>query len=222
MRCEKWEDSDARRISLFCFLACSLSAQHAIKNLAPNGDGSALYFSSAFRQKQSEQYAHDKIFVWQEGLGVRLFEQRPVSVHLRPDAALQQSSTAYNLVAASISSDATTVAITGRYYCQGTSLCSHTFGGYEGEVRRSGAPALTLKGTAAGSPNGRFALFGWAGEFPFPPAPVTLVDLTSGRRTSVLTHSRPPYRHAVANDGTILLSQPGTLCAAGPPVKSGL
>jgi hypothetical protein len=43
---------------------------------ATNRDGSVLYFSSSLRQKGTTQYCHSKMFVWEQGKGVRLFEQR--------------------------------------------------------------------------------------------------------------------------------------------------
>jgi len=100
------------KLGLLTFaLAIGLLAQPvAFTNLAPSGDGSALYFSSQMRMKDSDQYPRQfKIFLWDETNGVRLYKQvKPEIRHAGGPYFFP--SNAYNLEWASISSDHRVVA----------------------------------------------------------------------------------------------------------------
>src|SRR6266849_4081571 len=148
-----------RLLSVAVLFAIPLHAQPPFQNLAPNGDGTALYFSSSLRLKGTDQYAHPKIFVWETGRGVRLYAQRPPTIQFVFPTSLV-SSTPYNLLGASVSSDGNTVAITSISDCTWGTPCATFLSRYSVELRRAGVEASTYAGTASLSANGRFLLLG--------------------------------------------------------------
>jgi hypothetical protein len=99
------------RIRRYCLAL--LTAQAAFGSVySTNRDGSVLYFSSSFRLKDTQQYFHPKIFVWEEGKGLRLYEQRPAEVPT-PTAAIPCPDTGfYSMDSVDISADGSVV-VTG-------------------------------------------------------------------------------------------------------------
>src|ERR1700730_17236759 len=87
--------------------------------LGTNRDGSVLYFSSPLRMKGTDQYLHPKIFSWDSVNGIRLFEQRVPDVPFpTPPPGFARAGTHYfSLVAPDVSSDGSTVAVTGIRFC---------------------------------------------------------------------------------------------------------
>lgn len=199
--------SSVRAFTLAVFVAVNLYAQPAFQNLAPNGDGTALYFSSSLRLKDTDQYPHPKIFVWEAGRGVRLYAQKPPTISLVFGTALS-SSTPYNLLGASVSSDGNTIAIISISDCTWGTPCTTSVARYSAELRRPGAGASTYAGTASLSPNGRFLLVGSPLVYPFQPQQSTLMDLITGRMADIVTWPLP-YRHGVSDDGTFIVSRRG-------------
>ena len=89
---------------LLVLVACAADAS---QYYATNKDGSVLYFSSSLRLKGTTQYFRPKIFVWEQGKGVRLYEQRA------SDLPAQY----YRLERVDASSDNSTVAVLGERVC---------------------------------------------------------------------------------------------------------
>src|SRR4051812_37607437 len=96
----------------FLLIALPLLGQ-GFGRLATNWDGSVLYFSSSARIKGTDQYFHPKIFVWDKAVGVRLFEQRPSDVSIPAPFPGGVGTQFFELLAPDVSSDGSTVALTG-------------------------------------------------------------------------------------------------------------
>lgn len=191
------------------WMSTAVWGQSPFQNLAPNGDGSVLYFSSALRLTGTDQYAHEKIFVWEQGGGVRLYAQRPPTIEFLLLGASYSSPTQYRLLAAALSSDGDTVALTGVSDCNFGSRCALSVKRYEVEVSRGGHHIGTFDGTGSLSPNGGYLLLGSSPMFPLAAPPLDLVDLRSGGKRQVNTNVRPPFRHGVADDGSTVASRDG-------------
>jgi uncharacterized protein (TIGR03437 family) len=185
-------------------LAAAMWAQPAFQNLAPIGDGSAVYFSSSLRMKGTAQYpSQPKIFVWNEKGGVQLYEQKPPTIGPLSVEGWE-SSTAYNLLAPSISSDGRTIAITGLSDCTDAEICAVDLNRYQAEIRVAGGAPLVMDGPPSVSPNGRFVGLGSPILAPFGDPELTVLDLSTGQQKQVGTGLGFARRHGVANDGTAL------------------
>src|SRR5262249_54961457 len=146
-----------------CLARCALAlvslqsrtafAQPAFRNLAPNADGSALWFSCPLRLKGTDQFAHPKIFVWEKATGVRLYEQKPPSITGVSPGPTWQSLTAYNLIAPLVSSDTQTIAITGLADCNIGLPCVDSVEKYQTEFHLPNGQSLAIRGPASLSPN---------------------------------------------------------------------
>jgi hypothetical protein len=169
------------RILAGFILAVAAWAQPAFQNLAPTGDGTAVYFSSSLRMKGTGQYpSQPKIFIWTEKGGVQLYEQKPPTIgSLAGDG--WESSTAYNLVAPSVSSDGRTIAITGLSDCSDGEICAVDLNRYQAEIRVAGGAPLVLDGPPSVSPNGRFVALGSPILAPFGDPQLTLLDIWPGK-----------------------------------------
>lgn len=183
-------------------------AQPAFQNLAPTGDGSTVYFSSLLRMKGTTQYPDQpKIFVWTEKAGVQLYEQKPPTISSFIFG--WQSTTAYNLIAPSVSSDGRTVAITGLADCNWGTPCTTDVKVYQSEIRVAGGAPLVMDGPASVSPNGTFAGLGSPIMAPSGPQAVTTVlDLANGQQQHPAGLAPFPRRHGVANNGTVIEETP--------------
>ncbi len=176
---------------------------------ATNRDGSVLYFSSSLRMKGAAQHFYPKIFVWEAGKGVRLYEQRPSDVPAEASALAGWAGSQYfSLVGVDVSSDSSTLAVIGVRSC--TAAGCGEIETYETSVYASGRSAITLPGAAILSRNGRYALLSSSisnNANPLYPVSVPVVDLRTGQRTSYSAWRLGflPTRR-VADDGTLLLS----------------
>jgi uncharacterized protein (TIGR03437 family) len=109
------------------------------------------------------------------------------------------------MIAASVSSDGQTVAITILSDCTFGTPCATSVDRYLTEVRRPGTPMASYPGTGSLSPNGRFLLLGSPVLSPFRPGPLMLIDLTTGETRRVPTWNRPAYRHSITNEGAVVI-----------------
>lgn len=206
-------------------------AQPLFQSLSPNSDGSLLYFSSALRMKGTEQFPHPKVFVWREGRGVQLYAQE-ASTASYYGLGMYLSSTAYNLVAVSASSDGGAVALTGLTDCAITgSRCNSGLERYGLQVRQPSAEPTRRLGRGFLSPNGRFLVAGAAVVSSIAPWSVSVVNLSTGQEEQLKSLYWPrSFQHALADDGSLLVSRDGSLALRSgrtgqeqplPPVGSG-
>ncbi len=186
-------------------------AQPAFQNLAPTGDGSVVYFSSSLRMKGTSQYpSQPKIFLWSEKGGVQLYEQQPPTI-INEGGEGWSSTTAYNLVAPSVSSDGRTIAITGLSDCTYGTPCAIDMNRYQAEIRVAGGAPLVMSGVPSVSPNGGFVALGSPIVLAFQPGEtqeLTVLDLSTGQQQHLTDGSNFPRLHGVANDGTVVLYNP--------------
>ena len=179
-------------------LVCALAAAIAVRAAQPyatNQDGSVLHFSSSLRLKGTAQYFHPKIFVWEQGSGVRLYEQR---ANDEPAIALFQGfvgSQYFQLQAVNSSSDGGTVALLGERVC--TAVGCGDMERYQTTIYSGAGAPMILPGSPVISRNGRYVLLSSSvtGDSTAP-----LVDLSTGLRT---TYYAWPYAASIANDGTV-------------------
>ncbi|HYL76141.1 MAG TPA: hypothetical protein VEU96_18170 [Bryobacteraceae bacterium] len=187
-----------------CFTTVLLAQQQAFQNLAPNSDGSAVYFSSPLRMKGTDQYpSQPKIFIWDSLKGVALFEQQPPTIIGTPP--FLRSATAYNRIAPSIGSAGHTVAITGISDCNFSSVCGFSVERLEAEIRVDGGDPLVMKGAPSVSANGRFVALSSPVVHPFGLTTLTVLDLATGQQQHPASFNSFPRRHGVANDGSVIV-----------------
>ena len=178
------------------------------RQLATNLDGSILYFSSPLRIKGTDQYLHPKIFSWDPMNGVRLYQERlsDVPFPLPPQFSGTQF---FSLVAPDVSSDGSTVAVTGIRFCNVSDICVTELEEYQSTIYKSGQSPVTASGSASLSRNGRFALLRSSLNFVPPPFQMQLLDLQTGQKIQYQGTWLPPGpRHQVANDGTVVVQGP--------------
>lgn len=196
------------RVLSGCLFAIAMWAQPAFQNLAPTGDASVVYFSSSLRMKGTTQYpSQPKIFFWNEKQGVGLYEQKPPTTS-NQNGEGWVSTTAYNLVAQSVSSDGRTIAVTGLSDCSWGSPCAIDLNRFQAEIRVAGGAAVVIDGVPSVSPNGRFVALGSPIAFPFEPQKLTVLDLSTEQQQQTMSGYNFPRRHGVANDGTVVLYNP--------------
>jgi len=204
--------SPGMRICLLGICLVGLSqAETAFQNLTPNYDGSAVWFSSRLRMKGADQYAHPKIFRWDETKGIQLYEQKAASITTEIVGGWR-SETAYNLFWISASADGATVAVNGLQDCNFGSVCA-VRENFKSEIHRSGTGALNLDESASLSPNGRFAYLTSSLNLANPTNRRRLRDLQTGQEilfdgapTRAFDSAQTPrlYRHQVANNGSVV------------------
>ena len=198
-----------RTTLLLLCLAALVRAEPAFQNLTSNFDGSGVWFSSPLRMKGTEQYAHPKIFQWDEKNGVRLYDQKPPTVQV---VLGRSSTTGYQLLSLSSSADGGTMAVTGEFDCVIGPSCIFSYELYRSEIRR-GAGSFEVGGSVSLSPNGRFAYRTSSISPLFSAYNDHLRDVTSGEDISINGLAGVfPYRHRVANDGTVVVTE-----SRGPP-----
>jgi uncharacterized protein (TIGR03437 family) len=186
-------------------LAAALWGQPAFQSLAPNSDGTAVYFSSPLRLKGTDEYpSQPKIFLWDVTHGVTLYEQRPPTIS--GPGPSWTSTTAYNLIAPSIGSNGQTVAITALSDCNFGTPCGVSIDRYEAEIRVNTGDPLVMKGAPSVSPNGRFVALSPAVIHSVGPTSVTVLDLATGQQQHPTSLGVFPRRHGIANDGTVVVS----------------
>jgi len=78
---------------------------------ATNRDGSLLYFSTPLRVRDSAQFFHPEILVWEQGKGLRLYEQRPLDAVSSTSSQPCPEAQFYSLDAVEVSADGGTVAV---------------------------------------------------------------------------------------------------------------
>ena len=202
------------RVYLIAVVAVVVHAQPAFQNLAPNSDGSVLYFSSPLRMKGTAQYSHSKIFVWEEATGLRLYAQK--AAEIPSTSPYWYSTSAHELLFPSISSDGVTVAVTGETRCAYPgNACNRIYDHSQTELHIGGNTPALVDGPVSVSPNGRFLAIGSTIPWPLEPATLAVRDLYTGQEQSYSSQSDPPYRvprrHGIANDGTVFVRDPPAL-----------
>jgi hypothetical protein len=111
------------RISCLLALLCAPALAQGFGQLATNRDGSVLYFSSPLRMKGTDQYLHSKIFSWDSLNGIRLYEQHTPDVPFPTPFVPSLGRQYFSLVAPSVSSDGSTIAVTGIRFCALSDSC---------------------------------------------------------------------------------------------------
>jgi hypothetical protein len=147
------------RISYLLTLLYANAFAQGFGQLATNRDGSVLYFSSPLRLKGTNQYLHPKIFSWDNVNGIRLYEQRTSDVPF-PTPLLPGGYGRYpfSLVAPDVSSDGSTVAVTGIRSCSFSDQCLLGIEEYQASIYTVGRSTIDVSGSAVLSRNGRYAL----------------------------------------------------------------
>lgn len=101
-------------------LAICVSGSAQFSGLATPADGSRVYFATVLRQKNTPQPAYGKLFsVDSAGLKLFLFRDAQIPTPPPPGTFPIPLTNAYNLKAASISSDGKVFAAVGVRYCDG-------------------------------------------------------------------------------------------------------
>jgi uncharacterized protein (TIGR03437 family) len=186
------------------------SARRPTRALATNRDGSILYFSSPLRIKGTDQYFHPKIFTWDSMNGIRLYEQRASDVPFPISNFGFIGAHFFSLVAPDVSSDASTVAITGIRFCNFSDVCLLGLEEFQSTIYKAGQPPITAPGSATLSRNGRYALLGSSIDRQVLPPQMQLVDLQTGQQAQYEgglpgSRAQPGATHQVANDGTVVM-----------------
>jgi hypothetical protein len=188
-------------------LLCTHTAfAQGFSQLATNRNGSILYFSSSLRIKGTDQYFHPKIFTWDTVNGIRLYEQRKSDVPVPISSFGFIGSHFFSLVAPDLSSDGSTVAVTGVRFCNFSDVCILSLEEYQSTIYTAGQATITASGSATLSRNGRYALLRSSIHGAPLSSRVQLVDLQTGQQTQYSGISLPPgATHQVANDGTVVI-----------------
>jgi hypothetical protein len=196
-------------------LLCANVFGQGFGQLATNRDGSILYFSSPLRMRGSDQYLHPKIFTWERGNGIRLYEQRASDLPF-PIPLFFGGTQFFSLVAPDVSSDGSTVAITGILLCHFSDECALSIEEFQSTIYSLGKPAVIVPGSAVLSRNGRYALLRSSKLSPpgWPPPQVQLLDLITGHQTTYTGRSGGG-KHLVANDGTVVIQDVNGRLALG-------
>jgi uncharacterized protein (TIGR03437 family) len=177
---------------------------------ATNRDGSVLYFSSSLRAKGTSQYLHPKIFVWEPGTGVRLYEQRPLP---DPDPTITGCPYKfYSLDAVDVSSDGSVVAVGGL----SPGIPCYTVEQFQTTIYSGADSPQVLPGGAILSRNGRYAVL-YSSVSPFLSNTTgvqsyQVVDLQTGQQTTYSGWGVGGPR--LTNDGTLLLNNSSGLVLA--------
>src|SRR5712692_5766848 len=130
----------------------SLRGVAQIQDLVTTDDGQQLYFSSAYRLKDSDEPAYLKIFRYVEAMQFQLFRQLEL-IQTAPDPNFFQAERP------SVSGDGRVVAYTASRNCVGGSHCLG-FIYRQGWVAGLGGPDRNVElGTPTLSPDGRYVLF---------------------------------------------------------------
>jgi uncharacterized protein (TIGR03437 family) len=186
-------------------LICPAAFTQGFNQLATNRDGSVLYFSSPLRMKGTDQYLHPKIFIWDSIGGVRLYLERASDVPFPLPTYGFAGTQFFSLVSPDVSSDGTTVAVTGIRFCDVSSICVTGLEQYQSTIDKSGQAPVMASGSASLSRNGRFALFRSSILLPVP-AQMQLLDLQTGQQSQYQgAWLQPGPKHQVADDGTVVL-----------------
>lgn len=170
-------------------------------NLATTDDGGQFYFSSAFRQKSTEQPTHEKIFRYTDG-HIHLFAQQDQEPGQPPQSFV--SGSFHELIAPDVSGDGRFVSYTGRRICMGGSECLDV-ASYAPQLRRDGAsvPLPPGDGYIQLSRNGRYAVLFRSGRVSVRNS--TLIDLTTQEQQPI-PFTDLSTRQAIASDGRVIWS----------------
>ena len=196
------------RISYLALVLCAGTAfAQGFSQLATNLDGSVLYFSTPMRLKGTSQYLYPKIFAWDQSAGVHLFEQRASDLPFPFLSPFTGGSNQYfSLIAPDVSSDGSTVAVTGMRFCNIGNICVLSIEEYRSTIYAAGKPSIEVPGSATLSPNGRYVLLRSSVVPLFANAKLTLLDLQTGQQTVYEgAWQEPGGKREVANDGTVVL-----------------
>jgi len=196
-----------RVLLLTLLLAAGAAAQ--FHGLSTTEDGSVLYFSSAARQRGSQQYAWDKLFAV-DGSGVRLVAQRE-----QGEVYGWTVTNFYALQSPEVSADGSVLAFTGWRHCGGGSGCLPIERHQARVLGLPEQPDFRALGAITISPNGRYGVLYWTNSM-LPPYHVRWVDFATN--TTIDIDPYPPaatrrwslpdryVRRRVANDGSVLVS----------------
>jgi uncharacterized protein (TIGR03437 family) len=195
---------------ILTLLCAHTAVAQGFGQLATNRDGSILYFSSPLRIKGTDQYFHPKIFTWDSTNGIRLYEQRTSDVPFPISNFGFIGTHFFSLVAPDVSSDGSTVAVTGIQFCNFSDVCVFDIEEYQSTIYRAGQPPITSSGSATLSRNGRYALLRSSINRVVLPPQMQLMDLETGQQTQYEgglpgASAQPGATHQVANDGTVVL-----------------
>ena len=186
-------------------LACRPAMAQGFSQLATNHDGSVLYFSSPLRMKGTDQYLHPKIFTWDSVNGIQLYEQRASDVLFPLPVFGFLGTQFFSLVAPDVSSDGSTVALTGIRFCNISNICVSDVEEYQSTIYRTGQ-AIVAPGSGSLSRNGRFALLRSSISGLPVPSKIQLLDLQTGQQTQYQgAWLQPGLTHEIADDGTVVL-----------------
>lgn len=191
-----------RSFVLFALLAAPTLAQ--FRDFATTDDGSALYFSSRFRQTDEDQFLHPKIFRYGSA-GFELVAQRE-----RIAGPQGRFFNFFELRHPDVSGDGTLVTAVSHAPCMGGSSC--LFSQQYGATILQGSDDLSLgPGWVQTSRNGRY-LLSYSG--PINQTGVTeRLDRESGERAVLETfeYSVPSSRQCLTAAGEVLLVSDGKL-----------
>ena len=189
-----------------------------IQDLATTDDGGQLYFSSALRQKGTDQYTSAKIFRYTDGRFELFRQEKTVSPFIGSGKTNPSQ-----LVGPDLSGDGQAVAYTGIASCIGGSACIgfvFNTGYLAGVELPSGA---LINGRLRIGRDKRFALR--FGGNTFVGTKNTLIELASGASTDLSRYEVVgDGRQSLADNGVVLLSENGglSLWRNGSTVPAGI
>jgi uncharacterized protein (TIGR03437 family) len=183
---------------LFWALSARCAAQIAVTD-----DGRTVYFVSSLRQKNTNQFAHPKLFRISDTGEIQLIEQ----VERRPPQGFPTNF--YAVETPTVSADGSVLAYSLHADCTSPSGCVFTPRD-NGVVRSTSlSEPLRFDGRAQISANGRYVVSSqWVTPFPY----TNRVDLQSSEQIRLEGRILAPAgRHSVTNDGRVLGLRDGEL-----------
>ena len=197
------------RISYLALVLCACTAfAQGFSQLATNLDGSVLYFSTPMRLKGTSQYLYPKIFAWDQSAGVHLFEQRASDLPFPFLSPFTGGSNQYfSLIAPDVSSDGSTVAVTGMRFCNIGNICVLSIEEYRSTIYAAGKPSIEVPGIGHAESQRTLcpaAEFGCSAVRERQAS--YSLDLQTGQQTVYEgAWQEPGGKREVANDGTVVL-----------------
>lgn len=188
---------------LSCQIFCVPLDAQAFKDLATNGDGSILYFSSTVREKGTEQKFYSKIFRWTAAEGVRVIAE----VRDTGTTGDCEPTEFYQLHTPQVSADGSVFAYTATRMLRGGRFCPLVKEPNQGVIVQVGR-TTRLAGNIALSPNGRYAVSTAAEAMRNEVH--TITDLTTGGQMNV-AGAFNGLSGRVTNDGTIVTPKPSAI-----------
>lgn len=186
-----------RELAMLGLLSASAVLGQGFSHLATDGDGTTLYFSSPMRLRGTTQYLHPKIFFWDSAIGVTLYEQRASDVPYPLPPLGFAGNAFFSLIAPDVSSDSSTITITGVSFCDAGDYCLMGRDEYQTTVYVAGGHvSRAIPGSGSLSRNGRYLLL------------MNSATEATGAQIQVAD------RFQVANDGTAVFWSNGMIALA--------